>query len=156
MAVIKVNTVNHVGVPVKDRKRAFAFYRDLLGLKVIPSMVDNENIAWLQAADGTMVHIVEPTSVRIAAPHTAYEVDDFDQALKAVQEAGFTTLTARGNVTAASGISSCWTQTGIGWNSLPQAATNRSTGLPTSGATRDRRKGHRCCLRRAAVNVLPR
>ena len=88
MAVIKVNTVNHVGVPVKDRKRAFAFYRDLLGLKVIPSMVDNENIAWLQAADGTMVHIVEPTSVRMAAPHTAYEVDDFDQALKAVQEAG--------------------------------------------------------------------
>jgi catechol 2,3-dioxygenase-like lactoylglutathione lyase family enzyme len=88
VAVIKVNTVNHVGVPVKDRKQAFAFYRDLLGLKVIPSMVDNENIAWLQAADGTMVHIVEPTSVRMAAPHTAYEVDDFDQALKAVQEAG--------------------------------------------------------------------
>ena len=88
VAVIKVKTVNHVGVPVKDRKRAFAFYCDLLGLKVIPSMVDNENIAWLQAADGTMVHIVEPTSVRMAAPHTAYEVDDFDQALKAVQEAG--------------------------------------------------------------------
>ena len=89
VAVIKVNTVNHVGVPVKDRKRAFAFYRDLIGLKVIPSMVDNENIAWLQAADGTMVHIVELTGVRMAAPHTAYEVDDFDQALKAVQAAGY-------------------------------------------------------------------
>ena len=88
MAEFKVKTVNHVGVPVKDRKSAFAFYRDMLGLEVIPSMVDNENIAWLRAADGTMVHIVEPANVRMASPHNAFEVDDFDAALKTAQDAG--------------------------------------------------------------------
>ena len=135
MAVIKVKTVNHVGVPVKDRKRAFAFYRDLLGLEVIPSMVDNENIAWLQAADGTMVHIVGPTGVRMAAPHTAYEVDDFDQALKAVQEAGYH-VDGPGERHGGQRYFFVLDPDGNRWNSLPQAATNRSTGLPTSGATR--------------------
>ncbi len=89
MSGIRIRTVNHVGVPVTDRKRAFAFYRDLLGLEVIPSMVDAENIAWLRASDGTMVHVVEPPGVRMAHPHCAYEVEDFDVALGELRRAGY-------------------------------------------------------------------
>ena len=57
---MKIRTINHVGLPIKDRKAAFKFYRDILGLEIIPSMVDNENIVWMKAADGTMVHLIEP------------------------------------------------------------------------------------------------
>ncbi len=89
MTGIRIKTVNHVGVPVQDRKPALEFYRDLLGLEVIPSMVDSENIVWLRAADGTMVHVVEPPGVSMAHPHNAFEVEDFDATLEAMRQAGY-------------------------------------------------------------------
>ena len=44
MPKIKVQTINHAGVPIKDWKVSLKFYRDLIGLQVIPSMVDAKNI----------------------------------------------------------------------------------------------------------------
>ncbi|MEX0762232.1 MAG: VOC family protein [Dehalococcoidia bacterium] len=90
MPKIKVNTVNHHGVPVKDRNAAFKFYKDLLGLDILPSMVDSPNIVWMGAADGTMVHLIEPNaSGKMAEHHYAYEVEDFDAALQVMRDEGY-------------------------------------------------------------------
>jgi glyoxylase I family protein len=83
---MKIKTVNHVGLPVRDRKVSLKFYRDILGLEVIPSMVDSKNIVWLRAADGTMVHLIEPADGKtLGGSHVAFEVDDFDAAVRELQ-----------------------------------------------------------------------
>ena len=38
--------------PISDRRRSLAFYRDLLGLELIPSMVDGQRVIWTRMADG--------------------------------------------------------------------------------------------------------
>ena len=87
---MKIKTINHVGIPVKDRKVALEFYRDILGLEVIPSMVDAENIVWMRAADGTMLHLIEPPPGQDAAGHHfAMEVEDFDSAVQELQASGY-------------------------------------------------------------------
>jgi catechol 2,3-dioxygenase-like lactoylglutathione lyase family enzyme len=60
MAGIQIRRINHVGLPIVDRRKSLPFYRDLLGLNVIPSMVDSPGVTWLQIADGAMVHPSEP------------------------------------------------------------------------------------------------
>ena len=89
MGQIEVTRINHVAVPIADRRAALPFYRDLLGLKVIPSMVDSPHVTWLQLADGAMVHPVEPRADG-AAPsyHVAFEVVDFEAAVAALEAAG--------------------------------------------------------------------
>ncbi len=97
MAGIRIRTVNHVGVPIKDRRVSLKFYRDILGLQVIPSMVDSKNIVWMKTEDGTMVHLIEavegkpPHIPTPGAAHVAYEVTDFDAALQALADAGLET-----------------------------------------------------------------
>ena len=81
---VRIKTINHVGIPVSDRKKALPFYRDLLGLEVIPSMETGSWLVWMETADHTMVHAVEQAPI----PHFAFEVEDFDAALEAVRAAG--------------------------------------------------------------------
>ena len=89
MAGIHITRLNHVALPITDRHKTLPFYRDLLGLKVVPSMVDSQNVIWTELEDGAMVHPVEPyADGRSAAYHIAFEVADFDAALQALQEAG--------------------------------------------------------------------
>lgn len=76
---IRVKTINHVGIPIGDRRVSLRFYRDILGLQVIPSMVDSPNIVWTKAEDGTMIHLIEPSDgENLVNPHVAFEVEDFD------------------------------------------------------------------------------
>ena len=51
---IELTGVNHVVTMVKETQRSVDFYCGLLGFKQIPSMVDNENITWLQLPSGVM------------------------------------------------------------------------------------------------------
>lgn len=87
---MKMKTINHVGLPVKDRKVALKFYRDILGLEVIPSMVDSKNIVWMRTEDGTMVHLIEPPPGQdMSGYHFAMEAEDFDAAVKELQASGY-------------------------------------------------------------------
>ena len=81
---VRIKTINHVGIPIKDRKDSLPFYRDLLGLEVIPSMEDGASLIWTETEDHTMVHVIEGAPI----PHFAFEVEDFDVALAAVRAAG--------------------------------------------------------------------
>ena len=94
---IAVKTINHVGIPVWDRRVSLRFYRDILGLQVIPSMVDSPNIVWTKTLDGTMVHLIEPADgENLGGPHTAFEVEDFDTTVEALQGSGYPELSDPG------------------------------------------------------------
>ena len=89
MAKIQINTINHQSMPMRNRTRALGFWRDLLGLKVIPAQESGDGLIWMQASDGTMVHLVQRHDDDKPNIHTAFEVDDFDEALTAMSEAGY-------------------------------------------------------------------
>ena len=83
---IQIKTINHVGIPIWDRRVSLKFYRDALGLQVIPSMVDSPNIVWTRTLDGTMVHLIEPPDGEtLGGSHTAFEVQNFDNAVAEIK-----------------------------------------------------------------------
>ena len=88
MANFKVEKINHVGIPTDDRGASIAFYRDLIGLKVIPHEIEGNPLVWTRALDGGMVHLIEPRDGNPAGFHVALQVDDLDAALAAVNAAG--------------------------------------------------------------------
>lgn len=81
---VRIKTINHVGMPITDRKRSLPFYRDLVGLELIPAMEDGKSLIWTETLDHTMVHTIEGAPI----PHVAFEVEDFDGVLAAVRAAG--------------------------------------------------------------------
>ncbi len=76
-------------MPIRDRQRALGFWRDLLGMKIIPAQEGGDGLIWIQAEDGTMVHLIQRPEDDTPNIHTAFEVDDFDEALQAMKEAGY-------------------------------------------------------------------
>jgi len=52
-------------------------------------MADGPHIIWMQTADGTMVHLVEPVEGGTPAFHNAFEVTDFDATVAALRERDF-------------------------------------------------------------------
>ena len=48
-----------------------------------------DGLIWLEAADGTMVHLLRRMPENPPNVHTAFEVEDFDRALATMREAGF-------------------------------------------------------------------
>tara|TARA_B100001971_G_C18039540_1_gene456895 strand:- start:55 stop:471 length:417 start_codon:yes stop_codon:yes gene_type:complete len=89
MVKIQINTINHQSMPIRNRITALGFWRDLLDLKVIPAQESGDGLIWMQASDGTMVHLVQRHDDDTPNIHTAFEVDDFDEALTAMSEAGY-------------------------------------------------------------------
>ncbi len=88
MPRFKVETINHVGIPTDDRGASIAFFRDLIGLEVIPHEIEDNPLVWTRAEDGSMVHLIEPRNGNSAGFHVALQVDDIDAALETVKEAG--------------------------------------------------------------------
>lgn len=88
MPRFKVETINHVGIPTDDRGASIAFFRDLIGLEVIPHEIEDNPLVWTRAEDGSMVHLIEPRDGNSAGFHVALQVDDIDAALETVKEAG--------------------------------------------------------------------
>lgn len=94
---IRVKTINHVGIPIWDRRVSLRFYRDILGLQVIPSMVDSPNIVWMKAEDGTMIHLIEPSDgENLVNPHVAFEVEDFDSTVADLRATSYPELSDTG------------------------------------------------------------
>ena len=92
MGEIKITRINHVGIPISNRKKTLPFYRDVLGLNVIPSQVDGDTVIWTQLADGAMIHPIEPGEGNERNPaswHVAFQVEDIGAAREKMVELGF-------------------------------------------------------------------
>ena len=86
---IKIKKINHVGISISDRTKSLKLYKDLLGLEIIPSMIEQDNIIWTKTSDGTMVHLVEPnTENGIILPdfHVAVEIENFEETLEILKK----------------------------------------------------------------------
>lgn len=78
---IRLKAINHTTYNVKDKEAALRWYQDVLGLGLIPKMVNSENLYWLQLPSGAMVHIIEnPAAPSAPSHHAAFEVDDLEAA----------------------------------------------------------------------------
>ena len=89
---IRLKAVNHLTYNVTDKERALRFWRDVLGVKQIPSQVDAQHIVWLQLPSGTMVHLVEdPAAPSVPSHHGAFEVDDIEAAVESLEAKGVAT-----------------------------------------------------------------
>ena len=92
MKKIKIKKINHVAIPINDRKKSFSLYKDFLGLTVIPSMVDEKNIIWLKTSDGTMIHLIEPSEGPgnlFTMFHVAFEVENFEETVEILKKSDY-------------------------------------------------------------------
>ena len=85
----RLTAVNHLTYNVTDRERALRFWEDVLGVKQIPSQVDNPNVIWLQLPSGAMVHLVEnPEAPSEPSHHGAFEVADIEAFVRLLESKG--------------------------------------------------------------------
>lgn len=74
-----VNVLDHVSVTVSDMERSLAFYRDLLGLKVVETHhLEGETIEKMTGKPGVVMEVV-----RLEAPETPGILLDLQQYVKA-------------------------------------------------------------------------
>tara|TARA_B110000438_G_scaffold281472_1_gene307674 strand:- start:1764 stop:2201 length:438 start_codon:yes stop_codon:yes gene_type:complete len=89
---IKIKKINHVAIPINDRKKSFSLYKDFLGLTIIPSMVDEKNVIWTKTSDGTMIHLIEPPEGPgndLVKFHVAFEVENFEETVEILRESKY-------------------------------------------------------------------
>jgi len=110
----RVRRIHHLGITVADLDRSLAFYRDLLGMRVIGISEGEEvgsivgvpgataRIADLDAGAGQLLELLDYGAGRVDAPvpgpdapgscHVSFEVRDLDAALARLASAGHPTM----------------------------------------------------------------
>ena len=96
-------SVNHVSFPVRDLARSLTFYRDLLGLEIVPRPDFGIDGAWLGAGNA-QIHLIvtmdgmqvdtPPPTLNPAASHLAFTTDDYAATLARMQAASLEVLAA--------------------------------------------------------------
>ena len=82
--------VHHVAVVVPDTAAALFFYRDVLGLEVIPRPDVGVGGAWLRAGGpgGQEIHLIErPDATPVPGQHVAFRVGDLDAVVEELRAA---------------------------------------------------------------------
>lgn len=80
--------IHHVSLNVSDAPRALTFYRDILGMAVLPRPELSVDGVWLDAGAGRQVHLIEARVPPDAGQHVAFGVASIDQAIAALRAAG--------------------------------------------------------------------
>ena len=95
---IRVQSIDHVTVIVKDLERSRRFYVDILGMREVPRPAFSFEGLWFQAGN-TQVHLIretadsapagnllEPAKRSSRAQHTAFLVDDAEATIAHLKE----------------------------------------------------------------------
>ncbi len=90
-----VADIHHVSLNVTDTERALGFYRDVLGLAVIPRPDFPFGGAWLDAGAGRQIHLIEADVPSDLGQHVAFRVASVDDAIARLREAGIEVGDAR-------------------------------------------------------------
>jgi len=81
--------IHHVAICVRDSEEALVFYRDVLGLAVLPRPDFGFGGYWLDAG-GQQVHLMQSEEARPRGDHCAIRVDDLDAAVNDIRAHGVT------------------------------------------------------------------
>jgi glyoxylase I family protein len=92
---VLVADIHHVSLNVSDPERSLAFYRDVLGMTVLPRPDLGFGGAWLDAGNGRQLHLIEASVPGDLGQHVAFRVDDLDAVVAALREAGVDVPDAR-------------------------------------------------------------
>jgi len=84
---MKPSGIHHVAICVRDEDEALAFYRDALGLTVLPRPDFGFGGYWLDAG-GQQVHLMKSDDVPSGGHHFAIRVDDLDVAVADLRAQG--------------------------------------------------------------------
>lgn len=88
---IRLKDINHTTYNVKNKEAALKWYQDVLGLGLIPKMVNSDHLYWLQLPSGIMVHIIEsPDAPSAPSHHAAFVVDDIEASHAYMKSRGVT------------------------------------------------------------------
>lgn len=87
--------IHHVSLNVSDTDRALGFYRDILGMAVLPRPDFPFNGAWLDAGNGRQVHLIEASVPTHEGQHIAFEVNDIASTIATLRAAGVAAPDAR-------------------------------------------------------------
>ena len=98
--MLNITGLHHVAIQVADIPEAVAFYTGTLGFKEIETgevAPEGSEVRWLSAPDGTRIDLIRaappmPDDVR----HLAFEVADFDEAMKEIESTGITVMVGPG------------------------------------------------------------
>jgi glyoxylase I family protein len=85
---VLVDDIHHVSLNVTDPDRALAFYRDVLGMPVLPRPDFPFGGAWLDVGNGRQLHLIEGTVPPGHGQHVAFRVTDVDAAVRMLRRAG--------------------------------------------------------------------
>ncbi len=96
---ITVKELNHVAIHVSDLDASIRFYRDILGLPILPRPAFNFGGAWF--AFGTQeLHLIEDKSLITSSRrhhHFALLVDDTNEVETHLHEQGWTAIVSHGS-----------------------------------------------------------
>lgn len=90
-----VSDIHHVSLNITDTERALAFYRDVLGMNVLPRPDFPFGGAWLDAGNGRQIHLIEASVPGDLGQHVAFRVDDLDATIVELRAAGVDVPDAR-------------------------------------------------------------
>ena len=77
--------VHHVSINVRDLEQALRFYRNVLGLELLPRPNSSSRGAWLKVGD-QQLHLIERPGHRAPeGQHFAFHTEDIDAAIAALE-----------------------------------------------------------------------
>ena len=83
-----VDDIHHVSLNVTDTERSLGFYRDVLGLAVLPRPDFGFGGAWLDAGHGRQIHLIEADVPDDLGQHMAFRVTDLAATVATLRERG--------------------------------------------------------------------
>jgi glyoxylase I family protein len=92
---VLVADIHHVSLNVTDTQRALGFYRDVLGLAVLPRPNFSFGGAWLDAGNGHQVHLIEGEVPPNKGQHVAFRVADVEAVVEELRAKGLEVSAAK-------------------------------------------------------------
>lgn len=83
-----VADIHHVSLNVSDTERSLAFYRDILGMALLPRPNFSFGGAWLDAGNGSQIHLIEADVPPSLGQHVAFRVEDVDRTVAELRASG--------------------------------------------------------------------
>ncbi len=94
----RITKINHVTLIVKQLEEAVAFYKDEMGLELIPAFLLDFPAAFFNINEDQQLHLTEWEDAYSFRGHVCFQVDDFNAIFKRTKELGIIDIKPWGKV----------------------------------------------------------